>query len=240
MYASELVGLSGYGGGAIVRLFSQNRSNLPYRLVSLHGEDGMSTMTTELTKQDQDHEWTQLIALTAQGDQAALATFYDRTSPQVFGFICKILSNREAAEEVTLDVYTQVWRQAHTYDQSRGAPGAWLMTVARTRAIDRLRARATEYGRIESLDAVALFASQGETPEQDVQSQERRRYVQEALGVLTAEQRQAIALAYFYGLSQSEIAERLQVPLGTVKTRMRLGMIKLREALAPYEEGLQS
>lgn len=199
----------------------------------------MSTMTIEPTKLDQDHEWAQLIARIAQGDQAALATFYDRTSPQVFGFICKILNNREAAEEVTLDVYTQVWRQAHTYDQRRGAPGAWLMTVARTRAIDRLRARANEYGRIESLDAVELFASSDATPEQNVEGQERRRYVQEALVGLTVEQRQAIALAYFYGLSQSEIAEKLQVPLGTVKTRMRSGLIKLREALAPYEAGLQ-
>jgi RNA polymerase sigma-70 factor, ECF subfamily len=199
----------------------------------------MPIMTTEPTKLDQDHEWAQLIALTAQGDQAALTTFYDRTSPQVFGFILRILNNREAAEEVTLDVYTQVWRQAHTYDATRGAPGAWLMTVARTRAIDRLRARATEYGRLESLDAVELFASGDDTPEQEVEGQQRRRYVQQALTVLTAEQRQAVALAYFYGLSQSEIAEKLQLPLGTVKTRMRSGLIKLREALAPFEAGLQ-
>jgi RNA polymerase sigma-70 factor, ECF subfamily len=204
----------------------------------LHGEERMSTMTIELTKLDQDHEWAQLIALTAQGDQAALATFYDRTSPQVFGLVLKILTNREAAEEVTLDVYTQVWRQAHTYDRTRGAPGAWLMTLARTRAIDRFRAGAAEHGRIESLDVVEWFASGDDNPEQNVEGQERRRYVQDALTVLTAEQRQAIALAYFYGLSQSEIAEKLQVPLGTVKTRMRLGMIKLREALAPYEAGL--
>jgi RNA polymerase sigma-70 factor (ECF subfamily) len=200
----------------------------------------MLLMSSETTKAAQDHEWTQLIALTAQGDQAALATLYDRTSPQVFGLVYKILNNREAAEEVTLDVYTQVWRQAHTYDRTRGAPGAWLMTLARTRAIDRFRATASEHGRIESLDAVELFASSDETPEQDVEGQERRHYVQQALAVLTAEQRQAVALAYFYGYSQSEIAEKLQLPLGTVKTRIRLGMIKLREALAPYETGLRS
>lgn len=195
-------------------------------------------MPPEPTKSARDQEWVHLIARTAQGDQAALATFYDRTSSQVFGFIYKILNNREAAEEVTLDVYTQVWRQAHTYDHTRGAPGAWLMTMARTRAIDRFRAGAAEYGRIESLDAAELFASGEDTPEQDVEGQERRRYVQQALSALTPEQRQAIALAYFYGLSQSEIAEKLQLPLGTVKTRMRLGMIKLREALAPFEAGL--
>jgi RNA polymerase sigma-70 factor (ECF subfamily) len=200
----------------------------------------MLVMSGEATKPAQDQEWARLIARTAQGDQAALAAFYDRTSPQVFGFIYKILNNRETAEEVTLDVYTQVWRQAHTYDPTRGAPGAWLMMLARTRAIDRFRAGAAEHGRIESLDAVELFLSDDDTPEQDVENQERRRYVQQALSALTAEQRQAIALAYFYGLSQSEIAEKLQLPLGTVKTRMRLGMIKLREALAPYEDGLAS
>ncbi len=198
----------------------------------------MLVLSVETTKPVQDQEWIQLIALTAQGDQTALATFYDRTSPQVFGLIYKILNNREAAEEVTLDVYTQVWRQAHTYDSTRGAPGAWLMMLARTRAIDRFRAGAVEHGRLESLDAAALFASDDDTPEQDVEGQERRRYVRQALSMLTAEQRQAIALAYFYGLSQSEIAEKLQLPLGTVKTRIRLGMIKLREALAPYETGL--
>lgn len=192
----------------------------------------------EWTKSVQDQEWAQLIAQTAQGDQAALAMFYDRTSPQVFGFIYKILNNREAAEEVTLDVYTQVWRQAHTYDHTRGTPGAWLMTMARTRAIDRFRAGATEHGRMESLDAAELFASGESTPEQDVEGHERRRYIRRALALLNMEQRQAIALAYFYGLSQSEIADKLKLPLGTVKTRMRLGMIKLREALAPYETGL--
>lgn len=196
-------------------------------------------MSPETRRLIQEQEWSQLIAQTAQGDQTALAALYDRTSPQVFGLALKILNNREAAEEVTLDVYTQVWRQAHAYDRTRGAPGAWLMMLARTRAIDRFRAGASEHGRLESLEAAELFASDLETPEQNVAGQERRRYVQEALAGLTAEQRQAIALAYFYGLSQSEIAEKLQVPLGTVKTRMRLGLIKLREALAPYEAGLQ-
>lgn len=200
----------------------------------------MLVMPLETARQLHDQELGRLIVQTAQGDQAALATLYDRTSPQVYGLILKILGNREAAEEVTLDVYTQVWRQAHTYDQTRGTPGGWLMALARTRAIDRFRAGAAERGRIESLDAVEFCASDGETPEQDLAGQERRRYVQQALTRLTAEQRQAIALAYFYGLSQSEIADKLQLPLGTVKTRMRLGMIKLREALAPYEEGLIS
>jgi RNA polymerase sigma-70 factor (ECF subfamily) len=200
----------------------------------------MLVMALETTRQVHEQEWGQLIALTAQGDQGALATLYDRTSPQVYGLIVKILDNREAAEEVTLDVYNQVWRQAHTYDETRGSPGGWLMTLARTRAIDRYRAGTAERGRIESLDAVEFFASDGETPEQNLAGGERRWYVQQALALLTAAQQEAIVLAYFYGLSQSEIANKLNVPLGTVKTRMRLGMMKLRDALAPYQEGLVS
>ncbi len=198
----------------------------------------MSLMSPETAGLDQEQEWQQLIARTAEGDQAAVAALYDRTSPQVFGLAFKILNNREAAEEVTLDVYTQVWRQAHTYDRARGAPGAWLMTLARTRAIDRFRAGAAEHGRMEPLDAAHLFASDGDTPEQNAQRQERQRYVRRALALLTDEQRHAIALAYFYGLSHSDIADKLGLPLGTVKTRVRLGMMKLREALAPYEAEL--
>lgn len=187
-----------------------------------------------------EQEWGQLIAQIAEGDQAALAAFYDRSSPHVFGLVLQILGDREAAEEVTLDIYMQVWRQAHTFDDKRGTPGGWLMILARTRAIDRFRAGTTERGRIESLEAVGFFASDHETPEEVLAGQQRRQLVRQALEGLTADQRQAIALAYFYGLSQSEIAEKLDLPLGTVKTRMRLGMMKLRDALAPYKAGLVS
>lgn len=117
----------------------------------------MLVMPLETMWQVHEQEWGQLIAQTAQGDQHALATLYDRTSPQVYGLVLKILDNREAAEEVTLDVYTQVWRQVHTYDETRGTPGSWLMTIARTRAIDRFRVGIAERGRIESLDAVEFF-----------------------------------------------------------------------------------
>jgi RNA polymerase sigma-70 factor, ECF subfamily len=188
----------------------------------------------------QEREWGQLIAQAAQGDQSALAKLYDCTSAHVYGFIYKILGNREAAEEVTLDVYTQVWRRAYSFDESRGTPVGWLMTLARTRAIDRFRAGLAERGKIEALDPASLFASDDPTPDQEVEGQELRQLVRRALDVLAAEQRQAIALAYFYGLSQSEIAEKLGLPLGTVKTRMRLGLMKLRDALAPYQDGLLS
>ena len=186
--------------------------------------------------QSRETEWGLLITQTAQGDQAALATLYDRSSPQVYGLIFKILGNREAAEEVTLDVYTQVWRQAHAFDETRGTPGGWLMMLARTRAIDRFRAGFAERGKLEDLDVASFFSSDDPTPDQEVEEQQRRQSVRQAVATLSAEQQEVIALGYFYGLSQSEIADKLRLPLGTVKTRMRLGMIKLREVLAPHKE----
>ena len=187
-----------------------------------------------------EQEWTGLLARIAAGDQPALAEFYDVSSAKVFGLAMKILADRTAAEEVTMDVYVQVWRRASSYDAERGTPGSWLMTLAKTRAIDRFRSSYLERGRQVPLDQAAEVPGDRATPEQYSAGLERQRLVQEALASLSAEQRQAIALAYYWGLSQSEIADRLKLPMGTVKTRMRLGMIRLREVLAPHGEGLRS
>ena len=187
-----------------------------------------------------EQEWAGLLARIAAGDQPALAEFYDASSAKVFGLVMKILADRTVAEEVTMDVYTQVWRRASTYDTERGTPGSWLMMLAKTRAIDRFRSSYLERGRQVPLDHAAEVPGDRATPEQYSAGLERQRLVQEAMASLSAEQRQAIALAYYWGLSQSEIADRLQLPLGTVKTRMRLGMIRLREVLAPQGEGVRS
>ena len=187
-----------------------------------------------------EQEWAGLLARIAAGDQPALAEFYDASSAKVFGLVMKILADRTVAEEVTMDVYTQVWRRASTYDTERGTPGSWLMMLAKTRAIDRFRSSYLERGRQVPLDQAAEVPGDAATPEQYSADLERQRLVQEAMASLSAEQRQAIALAYYWGLSQSEIADRLQLPLGTVKTRMRLGMIRLREVLAPHGEGVRS
>jgi len=192
----------------------------------------------ESAQQLQQQEWGDLIARTAQGDQAALASLYDRTSPWIFGMVMRILGSREAAEEVTLEVYVQVWRQAASYDAQRGSPAGWLTTLARTRAIDRFRTDYLEKGRRTPLETAAELPSSQNDPEEDSVDRERRRMVQSALATLPPEQREAITLAYFWGLSQSEIAEQLKTPLGTIKTRIRMGMLKLREHLAPHEEGL--
>ncbi len=200
----------------------------------------VNTQAVASTPSIDEQEWARFLTRIAAGDQSALAELYDASSANVFGLAMKILGDRTAAEETTLDVYTQVWRRISTYDAQRGTPGSWLMTLAKNRAIDRFRRSYLERGRQAPLDQAAELPGDEATPEQFSVGLERQRLVQAALAILSIEQRQAIALAYYWGMSQSEIADRLKLPLGTVKTRMRLGMVRLREVLAPHEEGLLS
>lgn len=185
----------------------------------------------------QTKDWTALIKRIALNDQSALADLYDSTSRLLFGLILRILGDRGSAEEVLLDVYTQVWRQAASYDALRGAPLAWLLTIARTRAIDRRRSGFFDQQREEPLEAAQEEASRAISPEEATVSAERQELVRSALAALAPEQREVIELAYFSGLSHSEIALALGQPLGTVKTRTRLGMLKLAELLRPLREG---
>ena len=188
----------------------------------------------------QDEELAALIRRTADKDEGALGTLYDQTNPKVYGLAFRILGDPMIAEEVTLDVYMQIWRQASHFDHCRGKPIVWLTMLTRSRAIDRLRACQAERGRQESLETIGMEPNPSSDPEASVVQSEQRNLVQKALSSLGAEQREAIEMAYFLGLSQSEIAARLNEPLGTVKTRIRLGMLKLRHALGPFEEGLAS
>jgi RNA polymerase sigma-70 factor (ECF subfamily) len=179
-----------------------------------------------------------LIRGVADGDQQSLAALYDATSRTVYGLLLRILADASAAEEVLLDVYTQVWRQAATYSRERGTALAWLTTIARSRAIDRLRRGRQEQQRTEPLDPARQFASVGASAEEDVRAGEVRAVVRRALDSLAPEQREVIELAYYGGMSHSEIAAARGLPLGTVKTRTRLGMMRLREMLKPVYEGI--
>ena len=167
-------------------------------------------------------------------DSGGLGTLYDRHGRAIFSLALRILGDESDAEEVTQDVFAQAWRRAGQYDESRGTVAAWLLVIARTRAIDRFRARRVRpEGRVQ--DDGGLTLQQLPATEPDVASEmmaaERGQRVRRALEALPFLQRVAIELAYFEGLSQREIAERLEQPLGTVKTRMRLGLLKLRDAL---------
>jgi RNA polymerase sigma-70 factor, ECF subfamily len=169
-----------------------------------------------------------------QGDSAALDALYARYSSPVYSLVWKILQNPEEAEDVALDVFWQVWRQAGKYDPSRGAPPAWIFTVARSRAIDRLRARRRREDRTVSFDDPALRLDpldEEASPDDVVTFRLARDSVREAMEDLSPVQREAIELAFFRGLTHVEIAEKLAEPLGTVKTRIRQGLIRLRRAL---------
>ncbi len=175
-----------------------------------------------------------LLKAVARADEQALAQLYDRYRVILFGLLVRILNSREEAEDVLQEVFLQVWKRAADFDERRGRPFTWLVTLTRSRAIDRLRS-------INSRERVALAGAR-EASEQvsdaasDVFRSEQRGLVTNALAQRPDEQERALTLAYFDGLTQSEIAERLGAPLGTVKTRMRAGMIKLRELLANKSE----
>ena len=175
-----------------------------------------------------------LLNAIARQDEQALASLYDRYRLILFGLLMRILRSREEAEDVLQEVFLQVWRRASDFDPQRGRPFTWLVTLARSRAIDRLR----QLGSRERVaSSVIEFASEGmvDAAENTFRS-EQRQLVAAALTELSEEQRRALTLAYFEGLTQAEIAERLRSPLGTVKTRMRSGMIKLRELLSQQME----
>jgi RNA polymerase sigma-70 factor (ECF subfamily) len=148
----------------------------------------------------------------------------------------RVLGDHATAEEVTLEVFVQVWKTASRYDPARGTPSAWMLTMTRTRAIDRIRAGAQEKKRRESMEIVEQRASSPDAdPERLAFASERASRVSAAMGLLPFEQRQAIELAFYSGMTHSEIASTLELPLGTVKTRIRLGMDRLRLSLAGLE-----
>ena len=163
----------------------------------------------------------------------ALGALYDRYGRLVFGLAIKITGDADLAVEITQDVFFQVWEKAASYHPEQGKVLTWLASIAHHRAVDVLRRRNTrpEGHQTEVDDEFLYNIGDGVQVEFDLEKKETSEQVRLALGELPVEQRQVIILAYFKGLSQQEIADRLGEPLGTVKTRVRLGMIKLRQAL---------
>jgi len=161
-------------------------------------------------------------------DEQAVAELYDRHHRLLFGLILRILRDRSEAEEVLQEVFVLVWTRAETYNVALGSPAAWLVRIARNRGIDRLRANNV---RARAVEAAPLPVA-AESPETRAALSEQQRAVACALESLPQDQRVLIEQAYFLGLTQSELAERFKLPLGTVKTRIRTGMIALREQLS--------
>lgn len=167
------------------------------------------------------------------GDTSALEELYDRHTPMLYGLVLRIVGRAGDAEEVLQDVWTFAWKRAETWEPSRGSVAAWLVTVARSRAIDRFRSLASRR-RAETAAPEPARPAVDEPVANTAQRQLHAR-VTAALATLTDSQRTALELGYFGGLSQSEIAERMGAPLGTVKSWMRQGLMRMREQV-PAEE----
>lgn len=183
--------------------------------------------------------WARMVQQVARNSESALQELYDGTSRMVYGMALRILADTSAAEDIMMEVYLQVWRTAASYDPVRGTVLSWLVTLVRSRAIDALRARKARRAELEdTLDDVVGLHDSRPNPELASVEAGQASLLRKAMAALSSDQREAIQLAYFLGLSHSEVAKRTGLPLGTVKTRIRVGMMHLRESLQPYREAL--
>jgi RNA polymerase sigma-70 factor (ECF subfamily) len=183
-----------------------------------------------------EDEWLQLVRAIASGDQRALHSLYEQTHRIVFTLIVRITANRETAEEVTLDVFYDVWRKASTYDPANGSVVGWIMNQARSRAIDRLRFDQRKK-RVNTYPHSLRPTTDIVDPQQAFIFEEQSRLLRNALEALPLDERIAIETAFFSELTYEETARKLNQPLGTVKTRIRSGMGKLREAFGRKLKG---
>jgi RNA polymerase sigma-70 factor (ECF subfamily) len=184
---------------------------------------------------EKEREWMYRLQ---NGDTKALRLLYDKYKSLLYGLIVSILKNREEAEDCLQEVFTQIWEKADQFDASRGNVYSFLVTMARNKAIDRTRSRAFKDADKEDHiinDSTFTPESNKNNPFENLKLSERASLVREALNKLDNKKRKVLYIAYFNGLTQSEISEKMDIPLGTVKYRMRQGMIKLREFLKADE-----
>lgn len=244
--SAAFTGRFGAGAGGLgLEAFSRNcfrssrvRTRRALRLRRAMAARDFSPLRRDIGRRNLPHvqfvEIVNLIESVARGDLSSFEQLYDRYSGTLFALLLRILGNVEDARETLQDAFVQAWGSADRYDPKRGSEGAWLISIARSRGIDRLRARnvrfqrESEAGREISIQTGNVVKAEGGA---SVWKSEQQRAIRGALAALPEAQRVALELAYFEGLSQSEIAQRLNEPLGTIKTRMLLGMKKLREGL---------
>jgi RNA polymerase sigma-70 factor, ECF subfamily len=177
-----------------------------------------------------EDDWLNLVHSIATGDQQALHSLYEQTHRLAYTLILRITKNRETAEEVTLDVFHNVWRRASDYDPANGSVVGWIMNQARSRAIDRMRFEQRKK-RVNSYADEAFTTTVEQDPQQACRFEEESRMLRKALEILTPEEREVIETAFFSEMTYQEAAAKLNQPLGTVKTRIRSGLTKLRQAL---------
>lgn len=174
----------------------------------------------------------EILAAMAEGQVNALGLLYDRYARLIYSIAYRILENSEEAEDITQDVFLTLWRR-NTYDPQRGSLSSFLTTLTRSRSIDKLRSRGSRLRVIQRLQGM-VRTEHPPSPLEQAAIGERSQLIRDALSQLSDNERQVLEIAYYEGLSQSEIAERLSIPLGTVKTRSRQGLLKLRQTLQDY------
>ena len=204
----------------------------------IHGRPECETRTlgdllyaNKTTRRVSEQEWVGLVQAIAVGDEQALHALYEQTHRIVFTLTMRITGNRETAEELTLDVFHDVWRRASAYDPASGSVIGWMMNQARSRAIDRLRFEQRKKRVPDHADTSVTIAPSS-SPHDVLDARDQGRVLRDALQVLTNDERQAIETAFFSELTYREVAAKFNQPLGTVKTRIRSGLEKLRQALA--------
>ena len=194
------------------------------KLVTSETDDHKDFESGEPLTQDQ------LLARVAQGDQAAFAALYDQIAPRVLGLVRRLLRDHAQSEEVTQEIFLEIWQTATRYDSAKGGASTWIMTMAHRRAVDRVRASQASRDRDTKI-GIRDYDAQYDNVSETVQTRVEHERVEKAMLRLTELQRQAVSLAYYGGYSHSEVANLLSVPIGTVKTRLRDGMIRLRDEL---------
>ena len=173
----------------------------------------------------------ELLSAVARGDQAAFADLYDRVAGPVYGLVRRVLRDPSQSEEITQEVLLEVWRTATRFDHHRGSAQGWIMTMAHRRAVDRVRSEQASRNRDERVATLNAAGGSFDEVAEDVEIRIEQQQVRQALGRLTDLQRQAVELAYYQGYTYREVAELLDAPLGTVKTRLRDGLIRLRDTI---------
>jgi RNA polymerase sigma-70 factor (ECF subfamily) len=201
---------------------------------------GMETLETRLELTDEREMCAGLVSQIALKNENALSKLYNQTSRVVYALALRILRERSVAEDITQEVYLQVWRVAGAFDPARGTVLTWLVTLTRSRSLDRLRSSKAHRTRELSSDTLDAFSDSRPNPEQVSSESERAGVVHNLLSQLPPDQRAAIEQAYFSGLSHTEISSQTGLPLGTIKTRIRYGMKQLREQFMFLQESGRS
>jgi len=194
-------------------------------------DDGWLVTAKIWTRQVDEHQYNaDLVKLAANGDEAAFGILYSRLAPSLYGMAFRMMNDAKEAEDVLQEGFTYIWRKANNYDPARSSAYAWAVMIVRNKAIDRLRARQRGHRLREKVTSEAgFFAERDDSSAQVPLSRERNAEVREALKKIAPEQRQAVELAFFSGLTHEQIAEQLGAPLGTIKARIRRGLLRLRD-----------